>query len=101
MKYTGMNNLIISISEDDDSFFKEQFLDKQHLTIPQGKDLDEYLNYPVKDDKENNILFYGGMSSLSNVKALFRLVKNILPEIKRSIPDVKLWVVGSNPMHQK
>lgn len=97
MKYTGMNDLIISISEEDSIFFKNQFPDRKHITIPTGQDLDKYLNYPVKDNKGNIILFYGAMSSSSNIKALFRLVENILPEIRKTVPDVKLWVVGSNP----
>ena len=97
MKYTRMNDVIISISEDDAAFFKHHFPDKSHLTIPIGQDLDGYLDYPERQDKGNIILFYGGLNSVSNTEALFRLVANIFPEIEKTIPDVKLWIVGSNP----
>lgn len=97
LEHTGLNDLIISVSESDCEYFKGVFPEKSHIKIPIGQDLSTYLNYSFSTDDGKNILFYGSMGSAQNVKAFFRLFNDIFPGIKSKIPDAKLIVLGANP----
>jgi O-antigen biosynthesis protein len=53
---------------------------------------------PKKDFHERrNILFVGGFDHLPNIDAVQFFVDQILPLIIRKIPDLKFYIVGSNP----
>jgi glycosyltransferase involved in cell wall biosynthesis len=45
----------------------------------------------------NNILFVGAMGHMKNVAAVAYFVEEILPDIRRDIPDAHLYIVGANP----
>lgn len=99
LKYTGLNDLIISVSEYDYKFFKSYFPHKAHIKIPIGQDLNKYINYKSELENKNKILFYGCMSkqSLQNMDAFWTLYCNIFPQIKKRIKNCQLFVVGANP----
>jgi len=44
-----------------------------------------------------NLMFLGGFQHIPNIDAAEHLVKEIFPEIKQNISDVKLFIVGSHP----
>ena len=100
LEHTGLNDLIISVSESDFEYFGKVFSEKSHIKIPIGQDLSTYLNYSPPSDDDKNILFYGGMGSAQNIKAFFRLFNDIFPRIKSKIPDAKLIVLGANPTEE-
>ena len=97
LKYTGLNDLIISISNYDYEFFKAKYPQKSHIIIPTGQELTNYLDYKSNSKNDKKILFYGSMSSQQNIKAFFRLFNNILPKVRSEIPEVELIVLGANP----
>lgn len=76
--------------------FRKIDQNKPLLLVPDGNDLDYYLEYKPNPDPKT-ILFYGSMGSHQNVQAFFRFYNNIHPELKREFPDLKLLVVGANP----
>jgi GT2 family glycosyltransferase/glycosyltransferase involved in cell wall biosynthesis len=45
----------------------------------------------------SGLMFLGGFAHHPNVDAAVLLATQILPLIKREIPDIELWIVGSNP----
>ena len=47
--------------------------------------------------QREDILFIGGFDHLPNVDAVLYFVNDILPLIKKEMPDIHLYVVGSNP----
>ena len=47
--------------------------------------------------ERKNIMFLGGFDHLPNVDAVKFFVQEIFPGIKREIPDIKFYIVGSNP----
>ena len=96
LKNTSMADTIISISPLDETVFKEHFPEKHHLMIPTGQDLAYFLNY-LNINTNKTILFYGSMGGEQNVIAFWRLYNNILPEIKKENPSVKLIVLGATP----
>lgn len=53
---------------------------------------------PIKAFSERkNIMFLGGFDHLPNVDAVIYFIKEIFPFIKKEIPDIKFYIVGSNP----
>jgi glycosyltransferase involved in cell wall biosynthesis len=46
---------------------------------------------------ENSLLFWGAMGRPENSDAMEWFVTDILPVIKQTVPDVKLYIVGANP----
>ena len=47
-------------------------------------------------EKRRDMLFVGGFQHAPNVDAIEYLIRDILPQIIRSLPGVRLYVVGSN-----
>jgi sugar transferase (PEP-CTERM/EpsH1 system associated) len=45
----------------------------------------------------NSLVFTGAMDYFANVEAMLYFSREILPLIQKAIPDVKLYIVGSNP----
>jgi O-antigen biosynthesis protein len=50
--------------------------------------------------KKENLLFVGGFNHSPNVDAVIWFVKYILPKITDEIPDIKFYIVGSNPPNE-
>jgi len=59
------------------------------LQIP----IDETSTYSERKD----LLFLGGFQHKPNIDSLENLISNIFPKILEKIPDVRLYVIGSNP----
>ena len=56
---------------------------------------------PQKSFSERkDILFIGGFAHLPNVDAVVYFVKEIFPLVKQRMPDVRFYIVGSNPPKQ-
>lgn len=70
---------------------------KPKVLVADGNDLDYFFAYKPQPDPKT-LLFYGAMSSKQNIEAFFRLYNDILPELKKTVPDLKLLVVGSKPI---
>jgi len=90
------SDLLLPLSQRNFAEFTKISPDKPMLLIPDGADIDHYLSCKTEPDP-GVILFYGAMGSSQNRGAFWRLYKNILPELKKEFPDLKLLVVGSNP----
>lgn len=65
------------------------------VVIPNGVDF-EYFS-PVQQDKEVDIVFTGNMHYPPNVEAACFLVKEILPLVRETHPEVKVLLAGANP----
>lgn len=64
--------------------------------IPNGVDLDYFTN-PREDYDPHSLVFLGRMDYFPNVDGITYLCREVLPLIRREIPEVKLAIVGSNP----
>jgi hypothetical protein len=49
------------------------------------------------DETSPACLFWGAMNRAENVDAVRRLARDILPLVRRRVPNVHLWVVGARP----
>jgi glycosyltransferase involved in cell wall biosynthesis len=52
---------------------------------------------PIDDIEPNSIVFVGGFGTNFNQDAVMHLVSDILPIIRKKVPDVTLYLVGNNP----
>jgi len=56
----------------------------------------EFLTY----DERKDLLFLGGFQHPPNVDSLKYLINDLFPKIRKKLPDVKLYVIGSNPTQE-
>lgn len=47
--------------------------------------------------KRKNIMFVGGFRHLPNIDGIVWFVKNVFPQVKAVMPEIKFYLVGSNP----
>lgn len=70
------------------------------IEIPNGVDL-KYFN--MSDDQQTepkSLIFAGRLNAYTNRKAILYFINDIWPVLKSEIPELKLYVVGSNPPEQ-
>ena len=67
--------------------------------IPNGVDLTRF--FPTEHKKPaHNMLFVGHMGVFRNIDAVMYLVYEILPKVRREIPDIQLNIVGAGTSPQ-
>jgi glycosyltransferase involved in cell wall biosynthesis len=65
--------------------------------IPNGVDTRRLQLLPEPKSGTKRLLFVGNMGYRPNVDAVVHFCHAILPRIRHDIPDVELWIVGTNP----
>ena len=87
---------VFTVSEIDCRDFAEQY-DVHHCdVVPTGVDTD-YYQPSASPPRTNNIVFSGSMDWIANQDAVQYFVRDILPLVRKEIPDVMFSVVGRNP----
>lgn len=66
--------------------------------VPNGVDLDYFQPGIYSDREEATLVISGKMSYHANVNMVLFLVKEIMPLVWEKRPDVKLWIVGKDPI---
>jgi glycosyltransferase involved in cell wall biosynthesis len=61
--------------------------------IPNGVDIKKYQPLPM-EDLSPSMMFIGNMGYPPSADAMLFFCRDILPLIRRTIPDVELWIVG-------
>jgi polysaccharide biosynthesis protein PslH len=68
----------------------------QAVVLPNGVDL-QYWHRGSDDGEPNCIVFHGGMNYSPNHDAAGYLIDRILPLVRRSIPHLRVFIVGRDP----
>jgi sugar transferase (PEP-CTERM/EpsH1 system associated) len=84
------------ISEMDRAVLARACPDDRIQVIPNGVDLDRFSPLERRADP-NLILFVGHMGVLHNIDAVSFLARDILPRIRRAVPNCRLEIVGAEP----
>jgi glycosyltransferase involved in cell wall biosynthesis len=66
------------------------------FVINTGVDLD-YFTPPEQPAAKPHLVFVGAFQHLPNVDAMTHFCRRVLPIVRREIPEVELYIVGSNP----
>lgn len=64
--------------------------------VPNGVDFSKFTEKDKKE-KEFDLIFSGNMNYPPNVDAALFLCKEILPELQKARPDIKIMIAGANP----
>jgi len=67
------------------------------VVIPNGVDIEEFKPDPDVKEEPATLVFSGLMDSRSNVDGVLYFVREILPLIRREMPETKLRVLGQRP----
>jgi GT2 family glycosyltransferase len=92
-------DVILTPSDQEQKIIREGFPQKRIVTIPViyyeansivGQNLTDF-------DGRHGIIFLGGFDHLPNVDAVKWFISDIFPVIKGKLPQIKLYIAGSNP----
>jgi polysaccharide biosynthesis protein PslH len=88
---------VIAVSEADRDGFQNGYGLDNVSVIPTGVDIDFFKPPAQPREKANTLVFCGSMDWLPNEDAINYFMADVLPLIRREIPEVRLTVVGRNP----
>lgn len=76
------------------------FNDKINVEVlPNGVDIGKY-SFKLNDHRNHQICFIGNMRTFPNTDAVVWFSYEVLPLIKKEIPDTKFYIVGAEPSNQ-
>lgn len=89
-------NRIIVFSEVDKDILSLRHKTKNIDVIPLGINSKEY-SLSQESEKLYDLIFVGNFSHSPNIDAVLYFYKEILPLIKKSLPDISFLIAGANP----
>jgi sugar transferase (PEP-CTERM/EpsH1 system associated) len=95
-KYLQKADHVIAVSENDRAVFAS-FVDPQRLTVIQTGTDTEFFRPRGEREIPSSLVFTGSMDWLPNEDGILYFANEILPMIRRRVPDVTLCVVGRKP----
>lgn len=78
-----------------DSLLINHPMNHEILVVPNGVDFSKF-SYSTTE-KTHDIIFSGNMNYAPNVDAAIYLCKEILPQLKKIHPEIKIMIAGANP----
>jgi glycosyltransferase involved in cell wall biosynthesis len=88
---------VIAVSEADAETMQQDYRIEKVYPIPTGVDVEFFRPDPHAATQPNSLVFTGSMDWLPNEDGINYFTSEILPLIRKSIPDVTLTIVGRNP----
>ena len=88
---------VIAVSAEDRDQMREQYGVEAVFEVPTGVDVEFFVPSGKEKIDPHNVVFTGSMDWLPNEDAIRYYTEQILPIVRRSIPDATLTVVGRNP----
>ncbi|TAL67931.1 MAG: glycosyltransferase [Bacteroidetes bacterium] len=89
-------DLTTFVTEHDIDSMLNQNPTAKYRLLTNGTDINKFTT-PQDFKQRKDILFAGKLDIWANVLMIRDIVNNILPEVRREIPDIKLNIVGANP----
>jgi sugar transferase (PEP-CTERM/EpsH1 system associated) len=96
-KVCGRFDSVVAVSREDVETIHNEYEVSQVFDVPTGVDTEFFRPSGSVQRDPNNLVFTGSMDWLPNEDAIRYFTEEIMPLIKRSVPDVTLTVVGRNP----
>ncbi len=87
---------IIAVSPQDAALMREMFGVGEVAAIPTGVDLD-FFRRPADVSPKADLVFLGSMDWMPNIDGVEYFVREILPLIRKQVPECRLAVVGRTP----
>ena len=90
-------DLVIAVSQEDAEMFRKDYGIKNVIDVPTGVDIDYFRPRNDGQVRPNSLVFTGSMDWLPNEDAMQYFTKEILPLVRKRIPEVVVTIVGRNP----
>jgi polysaccharide biosynthesis protein PslH len=88
---------VVAVSREDREMIQSEYGIENVSDVPTGVDTDFFRPQGAVRPEPHTLVFTGSMDWLPNEDAIRYFTAEILPLIRRDVPDVKLVVVGRNP----
>ncbi|MEO8560548.1 MAG: glycosyltransferase [bacterium] len=88
---------VVAVSPEDAAVFREQYGVRNVSSVPTGVDTDFFRPSRTVAQRPGNIVFTGSMDWMPNEDGMAWFVEEILPAIRRDVPDATLTIVGRRP----
>jgi sugar transferase (PEP-CTERM/EpsH1 system associated) len=88
---------VVAVSTEDAQTMRHEYNLQQVADVPTGVDTCFFRPQGDEPNLPHNLVFTGSMDWLPNEDAMQYFIKEILPRIRQSLPDVTLTVVGREP----
>jgi glycosyltransferase involved in cell wall biosynthesis len=96
-KYCKKFDLVIAMSDDDERWAREHYHPQNIAAVPIPVDGDYFRPMHAIRPATSRIIFTGMMDHPPNVDAACFFARDVLPLIRREIPDAQFWIVGREP----
>ena len=97
-RYVGLHSeKVVMLSEDDRAEFLTVVPESDVATIPNGADVEYFQPQPDVRVEENSIIYFAHFGWAPQDDGALHLHNDILPLVRREIPDVHLYLVGRTP----
>jgi glycosyltransferase involved in cell wall biosynthesis len=90
-------DLVVAVSAADEQQMREEYDLRRAAAVATGVDIDYFSPSGAITPEKHNIVFTGSMDWLPNEDAMQYFIRELLPLVRKEIPDVTLTVVGRNP----
>lgn len=87
---------LVAISREDENYFKNILKHSGVLYCPTGFELEEISQLKYS----RNIIFFGTMDSIINIKGVKYFKNEIFPLIKELVPNATFTILGNNPTNE-
>lgn len=93
----GRFDCVIAVSADDRDQMKSEYGAQAVFDVPTGVDTEFFRPSGAIEPSKHGIVFTGSMDWLPNEDAIRYFMREIMPLIRKKVPDATLTVVGRNP----
>lgn len=88
---------VAAVSREDAELLRSEYGLDNVYDIPTGVDTEYFAERNGSRPSEANIVFTGSMDWLPNHDAMLWFIRDVLPIVRRSVPEASLTVVGRDP----
>lgn len=88
---------VVTMSEKDRRHIQQYVASERVWAVPNGVDIEHFAFQPRRNRRKKSLLFLGYFQHPPNVHALNYFLADILPGLRKRIPEVQLEVVGDSP----
>jgi glycosyltransferase involved in cell wall biosynthesis len=90
-------DLVVAVSAADEQQMREEYDLRRTAAVATGVDIDYFSPSGAITPEKHNIVFTGSMDWLPNEDAMQYFIREVMPLVRKEIPEVTLTVVGRNP----
>ncbi len=88
---------VVAVSAEDAALFRERYGVERVSSVPTGVDTEFFRPSGGVARAPGSIVFTGSMDWMPNEDGMVFFVEDVLPRVRRAVPDATLTIVGRNP----